>query len=84
MVRVLDEAPLTRDQLVRELHEAGIGTTIHFTPIHRMTYYRERYGEAALPVSEDRARRVLSLPLHPHMDEADVDDVAGELARLLS
>jgi dTDP-4-amino-4,6-dideoxygalactose transaminase len=84
MVRLLDEAPLTRDRLVAQLHEAGIGTTIHFAPIHRMSWYRQRCGDVRLPASEDRARRVLTLPLHPDMDEDDVDDVARELARLLS
>jgi dTDP-4-amino-4,6-dideoxygalactose transaminase len=84
MVRVLDDAPLDRDALVRELHEARIGTTVHFAPIHGFTYYRERLGMAELPVAEDRARRVLSLPLHPAMDDADVEDVGRTLARLLS
>lgn len=82
MVRVLDDAPLTRDELVRELHEARIGTTIHFAPVHGLSFYRADSRE--LPVSEDRARRVVSLPLHPRMSAEDVDDVAGELARLLS
>ena len=84
MVSVLDEAPLTRDELVGALHEAGIGTTIHYTPIHRMSYYAERSPGAHLPVSEDRSERVLTLPLHADMDEEDVDYVASELARMLA
>jgi dTDP-4-amino-4,6-dideoxygalactose transaminase len=57
---------------------------VHFAPIHGFTYYRERLGTVELPVAEDRARRVLSLPLHPAMDDADVEDVGRTLARLLS
>ena len=84
MVRVLDDAPLDRDALVRELHAARIGTTVHFAPIHQFTYYRERSGRVELPVAEDRARRVLTLPLHPAMDDTDVEDVGRALRRLLS
>jgi dTDP-4-amino-4,6-dideoxygalactose transaminase len=83
MVRVTGDAPLDRDALVRELHAARIGTSVHFAPIHRFAYYRERPGIGPLPVAEDRARRVLSLPLHPAMDETDVDDVTRTLAGLL-
>jgi dTDP-4-amino-4,6-dideoxygalactose transaminase len=81
-----DNAPCDRDALITRLHEARIGTSVHFTPIHRYSYYRERYGleRRDFPAAEARAQRVLSLPLFPAMTDRDVDDVAGALSHLLS
>jgi dTDP-4-amino-4,6-dideoxygalactose transaminase len=85
-IRIREDAPLARDAVIRGLHEARIGTSVHFAPIHRFTYFRERAGgrPAELPVAEDRARRVISLPLFPAMDERDVTDVADALRDLLA
>jgi dTDP-4-amino-4,6-dideoxygalactose transaminase len=85
-IRIREDAPLGRDAVIRGLHEARIGTSVHFAPIHRFTYFRERAGgrPAELPVAEDRARRAISLPLFPAMDEADVADVAAALGDLLT
>jgi dTDP-4-amino-4,6-dideoxygalactose transaminase len=85
-VGVAPDAPLTRDAVIAGLHDARIGTSIHFHPIHRYTYYRERFGLRAedFPVAEARAERTLSLPLFPRMEPGDVDDVAVALTRLLS
>jgi len=85
MVRVRADAPLGRGALVAALHEARIGTSIHFTPIHTFEYYARRSGlrPEDLPVALDRSRRVLSLPLHPSMTEHDVDDVAVAVGEAL-
>jgi dTDP-4-amino-4,6-dideoxygalactose transaminase len=85
VVRVRDDARAGRDELAAALHEARIGSSVHFAPIHEYAYYRERYGVRAdeLPVATDRARRVLSLPLHPSMTVDDVEDVADALAAAL-
>src|SRR3954447_20716829 len=85
-VAVRGDAPTSRNELVAGLHDARIGTSVHFNPIHRYTYYRERYElqPSAFPAAEERADRMVSLPLFPAMDAADVDDVAFAIARLLS
>jgi dTDP-4-amino-4,6-dideoxygalactose transaminase len=85
-VAVRGDAPTSRNDLIAGLHAARIGTSVHFNPIHRYTYYRERYGlrASAFPAAEARADRMVSLPLFPRMHTGDVDDVAAALARLLS
>ena len=62
----------TRDDVQRALDSEGISTSIHFLPVHRLTWYRERLPEQApLPVAERAGDEVLSLPLSPaHGDEA--------------
>lgn len=76
-------SPLSRGQLVRTLEERGIRSQVHYIPVHRHPYYRERYGSLALPGAEAYYRRTLSLPLFVGMDEQDVDYVVETLAEVL-
>ena len=55
------------------MRERGIGTQVHYIPVHRQPYYRDRYGEIALPGADAYYSRELSLPLFPAMSDGDVD-----------
>jgi dTDP-4-amino-4,6-dideoxygalactose transaminase len=50
---------------------------VHFIPIHLHPYYRDKYElpEGRFPVALGNYRRMLSLPLHPRLDDNDVGDV---------
>ena len=76
-------AAATRDEYQRALAEEGISTSIHFLPVHTLTWYRERFPEQPpLPVAERAGREVLSLPLSPaHPDEA-IEAVIEALRRV--
>ena len=74
---------LTRRQVVQELQKYGIGTQVHYIPVHRQPYYRERYGDLSLPGAEAWYARCLSLPLYPGMADADVGRVAEALRAVL-
>lgn len=67
----------TRDEYQRALAEEHIATSIHFLPVHRLTWFRERYPEQPrLPVAERAGEEVLSLPLSPaHADEDILDAI---------
>lgn len=68
-----------RDRVRRELADAGIATGIHYpTPCHRMRPY-EKFADRALPAVEQAAAEVLSLPMYPHLLEADVARVCQAL-----
>jgi dTDP-4-amino-4,6-dideoxygalactose transaminase len=84
VVRVdAERAGATRDEYQRALAGEGIGTSIHFLPVHRLTAYRERYpDQAPLPVAEQAGREVLSLPLSPAHSEADIGAATGALRRV--
>jgi dTDP-4-amino-4,6-dideoxygalactose transaminase len=73
-----------REKLQQGLESAGIKTAVHYpVPIHLMPAYTdERYGAGDFPIAEAAARAVLSLPLYPHMNSAQVRQVAGEVDRL--
>lgn len=84
-VVLLDDGE-AREPLRRTLAEEGIQTSVHYPPIHLFRHYRETQGTAPgdFPRSEDAARRVVSLPLHPRLTDADVDRVCATLLDALS
>ncbi len=76
-------AGVDRGALMRRLAEDGIGTQVHYLPLHLQPYYRRRYGEASLPGAEAYYAAALSLPIHPAMGPEDVDRVAAALEDIL-
>ena len=79
-----EAAGLSRAQLITRLKEDGIGTQVHYIPVHRQPYYRDRYGMAALGGTDRYYERTLSLPLFPSMADEDVDRVVAALGRHLN
>jgi dTDP-4-amino-4,6-dideoxygalactose transaminase len=78
-----ERAGATRDEYQRALAEEQIGTSIHFLPVHRLSWYRERFpDQPPLPVAELAGEQVLSLPLSPAHSDADVTDVIAALHRI--
>jgi dTDP-4-amino-4,6-dideoxygalactose transaminase len=76
-------AGATRDDYQRALADEGIATSIHFLPLHRLTWYRERFPEQPrLPVAERAGAEVLSLPLSPAHSDEDIADAAEALRRV--
>jgi dTDP-4-amino-4,6-dideoxygalactose transaminase len=74
---------LTRDEVQRALAEELISTSIHFLPVHRLTWYRERFpGQPPLPVAERAGDEILSLPLSPAHADEDIRDVLDALRRI--
>ncbi|MBC7784524.1 MAG: DegT/DnrJ/EryC1/StrS family aminotransferase, partial [Burkholderiales bacterium] len=67
-----------RDRLAARLAEAGIQTLIHYPiPPHRQQAYAAMgLAEGSLPIAERLATRVLSLPIGPHLKQADAERVA--------
>jgi UDP-4-amino-4,6-dideoxy-N-acetyl-beta-L-altrosamine transaminase len=70
-----------RDSVFTRLREAGIGANVHYIPVHLHSYYKKRLGtqEGMFPVAESAYREILTLPLWPGMEEADVHRVSGTL-----
>ena len=86
VVRLGDEyCQADRDDIIRQLHNSGIGCSTYFTPIHLQTFYRERFGysEGDFPKCEHVAARTMALPFHPKLTEDQVDEVCRELQALL-
>jgi dTDP-4-amino-4,6-dideoxygalactose transaminase len=78
-----ESAGATRDEYQRALAEENIATSIHFLPVHQLSYYRERLpGQPELPIAERAGSEVLSLPLSPAHSDADIGDAVAALRRV--
>jgi len=75
-----------RDALIAGLAERGIGTSVHFIPLHRQPYWRDSCGlrAADFPVAEAAFGAMLTLPLYTRMGDADQERVIAALYDLLS
>ena len=78
-----EAAGRTRREVVDALKARGVGTQVHYIPVHRQPYYRNLYGELDLPGAEAWYARCLSLPLYPGMADDDVAKVAAALKDVL-
>jgi len=79
------EAPLDRDRLIELLAERGIGTSVHYKPIHRLRYYREKYAlqPEDYPNAESIWRGCISLPIYPSLKDDELDYITNTLTELL-
>ena len=70
-----------RAAVMRQLHEVGIGTGVHYPALHLFTYYRSLgWREGMLPQAERIGRAILTLPMFAAMNASDVDRVCRQLA----
>jgi dTDP-4-amino-4,6-dideoxygalactose transaminase len=76
-------AGVDRAAIMRRLKADGIGTQVHYLPVHLQPYYRRRYGHGEFPDARRYYERALSLPLFPAMTDGDVDRVVDALRRAL-
>ncbi|MBX6766825.1 MAG: DegT/DnrJ/EryC1/StrS aminotransferase family protein [Actinomadura rubrobrunea] len=75
-----------RDGVIADLDEAGVSTSVHFIPVHRLSVYRELLDDrelGSLPATDRVADELLSLPLYPRLSDAAQDRVINALADAL-
>ena len=79
VIRVLDKG--LRDKLFNFLKEKGIGVGIHYPiPLHLQPAFSYlNYKKGDFPVAERVAEEVISLPMHPHLKEEDIDYIADKI-----
>jgi dTDP-4-amino-4,6-dideoxygalactose transaminase len=72
VIRVHPEFGCTRDELFAQMEANGVQCSVHFIPVHRLTRFR---SSARLPHADAAFEQVLSLPLHPWLEDEDIDRV---------
>ncbi len=85
LLRLLpDRLSLSRDQFIEALRERGIGTSVHYIPLHLMPYYSGRYrlAPADYPVALDCYERTISLPIYPALTDAQVARVVEAVRQI--
>jgi dTDP-4-amino-4,6-dideoxygalactose transaminase len=82
----LEELTIDRNTFIEQMNAAGIGTSVHFIPLHLQQYWRDRYGfkPEDFPVALDVYQRAVSLPIYPCMSDADVERVISTIRRILT
>ena len=74
-----DEIGMSRAELMGQLSDNGIGTQVHYIPVHHQPYYRQRYGDINLPGADAYYQSCLSLPLYYAMTDDDIERVVETL-----
>ncbi len=85
VVRLAPGVRAGRDEIIQALSDRGIGTSVHYVPLHRQPYWRDRYQltPARFAHAEAAYQCMLSLPLFTAMHDTDQDRVIGALHELL-
>lgn len=85
-VRVGHGVTATRDAVARRLAEHDIGTSVHFIPVHRLSYFHKVVGvpPGGLPGADALFEHELSLPIYPRLTNAEVDRVCGALVEAIT
>ena len=81
-----EQAPISRNRFIEILAEKGVGTSVHYKPLHRMTYYRDRYSLRPddYPNAERTWRGCASLPIYPSLTDEDLADVCRAVKATLN
>ena len=81
-----DRRPIERNAFIEKMAAAGIGTSVHYKPLHRMTYYRNTYGlkPEEYPNAERLWQGTVSLPLYPTMTEEELRYVCDTIKQSLN
>lgn len=74
---------IPREQVISRLKAAGVGTQVHYIPVHTQPYYQSLVGQQQLPGAMAYYRATLSLPLFPSMTTADVERVAKTIEEVI-
>jgi dTDP-4-amino-4,6-dideoxygalactose transaminase len=85
-VLVRDDAKVTRDGFLSEMHKRGIGTGVHYRALHTHPYYRDRWGfrPEQFPNAYFVGERTVSLPLAPKLTDLDVERVVRAARQILT
>lgn len=86
IVKLRAECPVSRDDAIETLAGAGISCSVHYRPLHKMTYWRDTYGlrDEDFPNASQAFAGAISLPLYVGMSDEEIGHVAGTLRRILS
>jgi dTDP-4-amino-4,6-dideoxygalactose transaminase len=84
-VRVTSDCGTSRDRVIEALDRRGIGTSVHFIPVHQLSGYARALGPEecrSVPVTDQIAQELLSLPIYPALADSDLAYVADALLTL--
>jgi dTDP-4-amino-4,6-dideoxygalactose transaminase len=86
VIRLSDDSPVSRDEFINEMAVAGIGTSVHFIPLHLHPYWRDTYNLRAedFPNATRAYACAVSLPIYTRMTDEDQDRVIRTTSSILN
>ena len=74
-----------RDEVIEELKSRGVGCSVHFIPVHKQPYYKEKYGyiDNDYPIANRVFEHSLSLPIFPDMSDEEIEYVIRNLLEVV-
>lgn len=85
VVRLMEDAPVSRNEFIAKMTERNIGCSVHFIPLHIHPYWRDRYHfqPEDFPLAYRAYEGAVSLPLYPRMAAADQQRVIDATRAIL-
>ncbi len=79
-----EEWCVPRNQIIEKLNQKGIGVAVHYKPIHRLTYYINRYDfkQDNFPRADLLFDSIITLPIYPSLKDSEIDYIISELHKL--
>jgi len=86
VIRVQDNSPVNRDELIQILSDQGIGSSVHYVPLHRQPYWRDKYQLTIdmFPITDKAYQAMLSIPLYTAMSDEQQDRIIQVLREALT
>ena len=86
VIRVQDDSPANRDELIQILSDQGIGSSVHYVPLHRQPYWRDKYKLTTdmFQITDKAYQAMLSIPLYTAMSDKQQDRVIQVLREALT
>ena len=74
-----------RNKFIKKMAQNGIGTSVHFIPLHLMPFYRKRYGykRGDFPVTEKVFENIVSLPIYPQLTEKQLEFIVKSIKEII-
>ena len=84
-IRLTENAPIKRDELIMKMAQHKIGCSVHFIPLHRQPVWRDTYGLSAeqFPVADKLYQSEISIPLFTKMTDDDQNRVINALHQII-
>jgi len=85
VIRIVSECwKINRDKLIEKINKHGIGTAVHYIPVHMHSYYEKKYGYKPddFPVAKRLSETVITLPLYPRLSDIEVEYIISALNEL--
>lgn len=83
IVRLAPEAPVTRDDFILQLKAEGIGTSVHYRPLHQLTVWKPFVESKSFPQADRIFEQCVSLPLFMAMTDAEQSRVIEVVRKIL-